>query len=68
VTSTPTGISCPPICRATFDGEAQVTLKARVKRGFLLGDWTGCTDTDYPICSVVLVRGATVRPVFRATR
>jgi hypothetical protein len=66
VTSTPAGISCPPACTAEFDEGLQVTLTARAKRGSKLDGWRGCTDTD-PTCSVVLVRGSTVRPVFLAT-
>jgi hypothetical protein len=66
VTSTPSGISCPPTCAAEFDEGLQVTLAARANRASNFDGWGGCIDTD-PTCSVVLVRDSTVRPVFLAT-
>lgn len=60
VTSTPSGIRCPPTCAGAFDEGVEVMLNAASRPGFVLVRWTGCTPSEAS-CSLVLVGDANVR-------
>jgi hypothetical protein len=54
VTSEPGGISCPPICQATFTGST-LTLTARGSGGWIFRNWGGsCSDSAGTTCTVAL--------------
>jgi hypothetical protein len=62
VTSTPSGVACPPGCTASFDEGLEITLTAAPTRGFVLDGWTSCT-AEGASCSLVLVADSKARPV-----
>lgn len=45
VTSSPTGIACPGVCRSTFTANAAVTLTTAAASGYYFGGWAngGCS-------------------------
>jgi hypothetical protein len=45
VTSTPSGISCPGTCSASFTYGTTVTLSPSPSSGYILAGWTGTFDT-----------------------
>jgi phospholipase C len=53
VTSTPSGITCPPTCTADFPVTSKVTLSAAPTNPYIFSGWSGtsCSGTGNP-CSV----------------
>jgi hypothetical protein len=53
ITSTPAGISCGSVCRASFSSGSYVTLRATANAGSAFSGWTGaCTGTGS--CGVLM--------------
>jgi hypothetical protein len=64
VTSTPTGIACPPVCSTEFDPGVVVRLTAKAKRGAKFTGWTSACSGK-AACTVRLARSRTVNATFR---
>ncbi len=57
VTSSPEGISCPPVCRREYEVGDTVTLHAQPKPGFVLLRWEPCAqrgDCSVPVMTPVV--------------
>lgn len=72
VTSTPSGIVCPPTCSAVFATSETVTLGAVVPSTMAFSDWGGTyCRTNSPICTILLTTNiqltATYNPVIDLT-
>ena len=65
VTSTPSGLRCPPRCRTSFAEGRMIVLHALAKRGFTLRGWTGACKGFRHACSFNLLQDATARALFR---
>jgi hypothetical protein len=65
VTSSPTGISCPPTCSASYDGGTPVTLTAAAGAGSTFAGWSGgtCSGTT-PTCNVTMDADKSVTATF----
>jgi hypothetical protein len=64
ISSTPSGVSCPGRCSASFNAASSVRLRAAASSGFRFAGWTGsCHGTG--ACVVKLSRDRTVRATFR---
>lgn len=64
ISSTPSGVSCPGRCSASFNAASSVRLRAAAAPGFRFAGWTGsCHGTG--ACVVRLSRDRTVRATFR---
>jgi Divergent InlB B-repeat domain len=66
VTSAPAGISCPSRCAASFAYETRISLRAKPKRGWRFGGWSGsdaCSKLDL-VCDLTLVDPAFVHASF----
>ncbi len=62
VTSSPTGITCPSTCSASFGGGASVTLTATPNSGSTFGGWSGaCLGSS---CSVTMNAAESVTATF----
>ena len=64
IVSSPSGISCPTKCAATFGVETTVKLKAVPAKGYVLRAWTGACK-GHAGCSVTLGADTTVRATFK---
>jgi hypothetical protein len=69
ITSSPSGISCPPTCTASFTYDANVTLISSTTGGTYLGEWTGDCNAGSPItgitpCVVTMDSAESVTAVF----
>jgi hypothetical protein len=63
VTSIPAGISCPPVCTATFPSGSSVQLRPTTDAAYRFTRWEGgCDGTS--TCIVNMDRGITLRSVF----
>ena len=63
VSSTPTGISCPPTCSASFNSGTQVTLTATPAQGLSFIGWSGaCSGTGS--CTVTMSAAESVFAAF----
>ncbi len=63
VTSSPSGISCPTTCTATFPDQTKVTLSATPGTNFYFGGWSGaCSGTT--VCSLTVTQAENVTATF----
>jgi hypothetical protein len=63
VTSDPGGINCPPACKASFQENTEVELKATPRGKHFFGGWRGsCSGTD--TCNLSLVSSENVTAIF----
>ncbi len=72
VTSSPTGISCPPTCSAEFAEGTVIRLKPEPKAGSQFTSWSGCdseethTEGFPPTCIVTMSAAKAVSATFSA--
>jgi GH25 family lysozyme M1 (1,4-beta-N-acetylmuramidase) len=65
VTSSPAGISCPPVCSKAYPTGSKVALTATPDAGSEFDAWSGdCTGLDPTSCTVTLDRPRTVTATF----
>ena len=64
VTSTPLGINCGAVCRASFFSGTSVVLTATGGTGYQFAGWTGCPSADAGTCTVTMTAASTVRAAF----
>ena len=63
ITSTPTGITCPTACSASFTQNAHVTLSATARANSIFAGWSGaCTGTAN--CSITVTAADSVTATF----
>jgi phospholipase C len=63
ITSSPSGISCPGTCTASFATGTKVTLTETTGSNYFFGGWSGaCTGSGS--CSVTMSAAETVTPAF----
>lgn len=58
VSSSPTGISCPSGCQASYPTGTSVTLTATPASGATFGNWQNCPAPDGASCHVTIMDGA----------
>jgi hypothetical protein len=58
VASTPTGVSCPPGCQASYPTGTAVTLTATAASGATFGSWQNCPAPNGASCQVTITTGA----------
>ncbi len=67
VTSLPAGISCGPVCKAEFNKDTNVLLRASAAPGSEFAGWSGCDEEPSPgRCTVRMGAPATVSAEFAA--
>lgn len=66
VTSSPTGISCPSTCMASYGSGTTVTLTAAAGTGYVFSSWSGCSTSSGDVCTVTLTAATTVTATFVA--
>jgi Divergent InlB B-repeat domain len=64
VTSSPSGIQCPPTCSAPFAEGTPVTLTASAADGFAFAGWSGACTSDEASCSITVSGDAGVEAAF----
>jgi len=64
VTSTPSGISCPGTCSASFAYGTTVTLSPSPSSGYLLAGWTGGTCSGTGACAFAMTGAKNVSAWF----
>jgi hypothetical protein len=58
VSSSPTGISCPSGCQASYPTGTSVTLTATPASGATFGSWQNCSAPNGTSCQVTIMAGA----------
>ena len=64
VISSPSGISCPPTCTASFDNGQEVTLSTQPKTGYTFGSWGDPPCSGWGLCVVNMDSSQTVDALF----
>ena len=64
VSSTPTGLSCPTACSATFAQDTVVTLTATAAAGYRFSGWTSSVCSGTAACTLTMTAAATVGATF----
>lgn len=65
VTSLPAGVACEPVCKAEFNKETNVVLRASAAPGSVFVGWTGCDEEPSPgRCTVRMGTAHTVSAEF----
>jgi DNA-binding beta-propeller fold protein YncE len=66
VTSLPAGIGCGPVCKAEFNKEANVVLRASAAPGSVFAGWSGCDAEPSPgRCTVGMAAPRTAMAEFK---
>ncbi len=64
ITSSPSGISCPPTCNAYFNTGAEVTLTANPNAGYVFASWGDPPCSGWGLCTVTMNSSQTVYGAF----
>jgi phospholipase C len=64
VTSSPSGISCPGTCMASFASGTQVTLTATPSSGYFFNGWQGGNCAGTSTCTVTMTTATNVNALF----
>jgi phospholipase C len=67
VASSPSGISCEPTCKATFEGGTQVTLTATPAPKSFFSGWGGACSGNNSTCILTLAASEQVTATFNPT-
>lgn len=67
IISTPSGISCPTTCTASFNQNTQVTLTASPAANYTFGGWGGACSGTSLTCQLTITAATSVTATFTAS-